>query len=93
MTGLALAPDGSLVLANGSILSVAPGGAIQTIAGQNCCIGGGPFFGYSGTGGGVAADAEGDVYVTVLAFGQVRKISMDGSITVVAGSANPTNVG
>jgi trimeric autotransporter adhesin len=92
-TGLAIAPDGSLIISdtvNYRIRRVAPTGIITTIAGSG-------FGGFSGDGGlataaglyfpsGIAADGAGNIYVADSDNQRVRKIAPNGIITTVAGT-------
>ena len=94
--GVALLPDGSLVLADTSnhrIRRVAPNGTITTVAGTGT-------FGFSGDGGpAVAAQIEAPRGIATLPDGsilfpdsgnhRVRRISPAGIITTVAGSGTP----
>jgi len=91
--GLALAPDGSLYIAewNGSkIRRVRPDGIMTTVAGTGV-------FGYSGDGGpataahlnapiGLALGPDGSLYIGDAQNNRVRRIGPDGIITTVAGN-------
>jgi hypothetical protein len=91
--GVALLPDGSMVLADTSnhrIRRVAPNGVITTVAGTGT-------FGFSGDGGpavaaqiaaprGIATLADGSILLPDSGNHRVRRISPAGVITTVAGS-------
>ncbi len=99
-TGLAIAPDGSLIISdtiNYRIRKVAPNGIITTIAGNG-------FGGYSGDGGpatatglyfpaGIAADTAGNVFIADLGNQRIRKVAANGTISTVAGTGNPGSSG
>src|SRR5207248_1938826 len=98
--GIAVAPDGSLYIANGLLLTVrrvAPDGTITTVAGnsQRCpaptdpCGDGGPALNASlDSSNALAVGADGSVYFSNAA-GRVRKIAPDGIITTFAGTGVP----
>jgi len=91
-TGLALAPDGTIYIAdatNDRIRKIAPNGIITTFAGTTQ--------GFSGDGGpasaaklnepiSLALDAAGNLFFVDAANFRIRKISTNGTITTVAGS-------
>jgi NHL repeat len=94
--GVALLPDGSIVLADTSnhrIRRVAPNGVITTVAGTGT-------FGFSGDGGpaaaaqiaaprGIATLPDGSILLPDSGNHRVRRISPAGVITTVAGSGTP----
>ena len=99
-TGVAVAPDGSLYIAdqvNNRVRRVDPDGIITTVAGTGIAS-------YSGDGGpaiqarlyyptSVAAGPDGSVYVTDEYNNRVRKIGTDALINTVAGSGSRTYSG
>lgn len=100
--GLALAPDGSLYIAESGghkVRKVAPDGTISTVAGKGNDPSRGYYFGgYSGDNGpatvaelkepwGLALDASGNLFIADSGNGKVRKVSTEGVITTVAGSS------
>jgi serine/threonine-protein kinase len=98
--GLALAADGSVVIAdndNDVVRRVAPDGVISTIAGTGTA-------GYSGDGGpgtgaqlrdpyGLAVAADGAVLIADTGNDRVRRLAPDGIITTVAGNGVDGNGG
>jgi len=98
-TGVAVDGVGNVYFVDGSNLRVrriSPGGIITTVAGNGTQ-------GSSGDGGlatgaqlnrplGVAADTEGNLFITGSDF-RVRKVSPDGIITTVADNGNPNSLG
>lgn len=92
-TGIALAPDGSIYIAdtgNDRIRRVAPGGTITTFAG-------GSQAGFSGDGGpataaslnapaGVAVGLDGTILIADTGNDRIRRVAADGVITTVAGN-------
>lgn len=93
IAGLALAPDGSLYIAdmpNHRVRRVSPNGTITTVAG-NGQVGltgdGGPATQASFTGpNGVAIGVDGSLYVSDFANGRVRRVSADGIVSTYAGT-------
>jgi YD repeat-containing protein len=97
-TGLALAPDGSLYIAdrnNDRIRRVGPDGIITTVAGNGYIGLSGDRF--SGDGGpatqaglfnpyGVALAPDGSLYIADLSNHRIRRVGPDGIITTVAGN-------
>jgi serine/threonine-protein kinase len=91
--GLALAPDGTLYVAdaaNGMIRRVLPSGTVDTFAGTGA-------FGFAGDGGpaldatfnapqGVALDADGTVYVSDTNNNRLRRVDPAGTIATIAGN-------
>ena len=98
--GVALLPDGSMVLADTSnhrIRRVSPNGTITTVAGTGT-------FGFSGDGGpataaqiaaprGIASLADGTILFPDSGNHRVRRISPAGVITTVAGTGTPGSLG
>ena len=98
--GLALAPDGTLYIAdrgNHRIRKIAPDGAISTIAGTGVQ-------GFSGDGGpanqaqlsqpyGVSVAPDGNLYISDSGNSRVRRISVDGIITTIAGTGRISSFG
>jgi sugar lactone lactonase YvrE len=93
--GLAVDASGNLYIAdsgNNRIRKVSPGGTITTFAGTGTN-------GYSGDGGpatsaalndpqGVALDSAGNVYIADYANSRIRKVSLNGNISTVAGNGS-----
>ncbi|MBI4814718.1 MAG: hypothetical protein HY791_00590 [Deltaproteobacteria bacterium] len=91
--GLAVAPDGSVLVADSAhdrVRRIDPGGTITTIAGAGVP-------GYSGDGGsaleaalsfprGVAADTVGNVFIADTYNHCIRRVSVDGNIETIAGT-------
>ena len=92
--GIALAPDGSVVVAdagNHAIRRISADGKVSTIAGSN---GGGRLNGPRDVARfswprGVAVDADGTVYVADTGNGLIRKVASDGSVETVGGREIP----
>ncbi len=96
--GVAVDPAGNLYIAdqfNDRVRKVSPGGIITTVAG-----GGSPLFPDIGDGGpatsaslneaaGVAVDPAGNLYIADQFNDRVRKVSLGGVITAVAGGGSP----
>ena len=97
---IALRPDGTLLIAeptNHRIRSVAPSGIITTIAGTGTC-------GFSGDGGpatsatlcaptSVAVDSLDNLYLSDSSNHRIRKISLAGTISTLAGTGLPGYAG
>jgi RHS repeat-associated protein len=95
--GVALAPDGSLYIADTwthRIRRVAPNGIITTVAGTGTFAGPG---GYSGDGGpataaqlnqprGIAIGPDGSLYIADRLNNRIRRVDTDGIITTIAGN-------
>lgn len=95
--GVAVDRDGSVYVAdtyNNRIRKVDATGIITTVAGTGLA-------GYSGDGGpaanarlnlphGVALDVAGNIYIADSANNRIRKVSLDGIITTVAGTGDPS---
>jgi sugar lactone lactonase YvrE len=97
--GPAVTPAGDLFIddwGNDRVRRVSPSGLITTFAGDGKA-------GFSGDGGpaiaarlhdltgGVALDAQGDLYIGDSGNGRVRKVGLDGIITTVAGGGHPAD--
>jgi hypothetical protein len=94
--GMAVAPDATLYIASGSVLrKVAPGGTLKAVAGNGAQW-------YGGDGGPVssaqlyteccaslATDSQGALYIADTGSARVRKVSVSGVITTVAGNGSP----
>jgi hypothetical protein len=86
---LAVAPDGSILVANGDLWRIGLDGRVTRIAGNGRC-------GFAGDGGPataanvdaqeVAATAEGAVLIVDTSHHRIRRVGPDGIITTVAGS-------
>jgi serine/threonine protein kinase, bacterial len=89
--GIAILPDGSLVIAdtnNSSIRKVAPDGSVTTLAGGGRAeyrdgFGQGASFDQPN---GLCTDPEGNVYVADTFNNRIRKISPQGTVTTLVGS-------
>ena len=93
--GIAVDNGGNIYIADADgnrVSKINPGGSIQAVAGNGTA-------GFAGDGGpagaallshpyGVAADAQGNVYVADLGNARVRKISPDGTIRTIAGGGS-----
>jgi sugar lactone lactonase YvrE len=93
--GVAVDAAGSLYIAdaaNNRIRKVGPGGAMSTVAGNGIS-------GYSGDGGpateaslnypsGLAVDAAGNLFIADTYNQRIRKVAVDGTISLVAGNGN-----
>ncbi|HEY9722904.1 MAG TPA: NHL repeat-containing protein [Oscillatoriaceae cyanobacterium] len=94
--GIALAPNGHLYVAdsgNNSIREVTPAGVVTTLAGSGV-EGNDDGSGTEATFGkpyGVAADADGNLYVADYDENDIRKISPAGEVTTLAGSVAAGN--
>ncbi len=98
--GVAVDGAGNLYLPDGNnhrIRKVSPGGVITTVAGNG-------IRGFSGDGGpatsaslaqphGVAVDGAGSLYIADQGNNRIRKVSLDGVITTVAGNGIPRFTG
>ncbi len=98
-TGCAVDAVGNLYIAdagNNRIRKVTPDGLIRTVAGTGSS-------GFSGDGGsatsaqlngptGVSLDSAGNLYIADRVNGRIRKVSPDGIVRTVAGSARPSSV-
>lgn len=94
-TGIAVSSDGSIYVAdtdNHRIRRIAPDGTITTTAGTGNQ-------GFSGDGGpaaaaelsnptGIALDSKGNLYIADFGNSRIRKVSVDGVISTVAGSSS-----
>jgi YD repeat-containing protein len=94
-TGVAIDPEGSFYIADGSyhrIRRVGPDGIIHTVAGMG-------FWGFGGDGGpaiwahlahptGVAIGPEGSLYIADTSNHRIRRVGPDGIITTVAGTGS-----
>lgn len=67
------------------------GGIISTIAGIGTCCGTGTGANntYIGPAGGIAADASGNVYISISNFGYIAKVVPSGAISFIAGTGTP----
>ena len=98
--GLAVAPDGSLYIAEvlgARIRRVGPDGIITTVAGTGST-------GFSGDGGsatqaqlnaprGIAIGVDGSLYIADTGNRRIRRIGLDGVITTIAGNGNLGSTG
>ena len=92
--GIALAPDGSVVVAdagNHAIRRISADGTVSTIAGGNGqgMLNGVRVVAQFSWPRGVAVDAEGTVYVADTSNGLIRKVASDGSVTTIGGEEVP----
>jgi RHS repeat-associated protein len=104
-SGIAVAPDGTLYIAdtlNQRVRRVFPSGVIQTVAGSGPT--GSASGGFSGDGGnalqatfnspsGVDVGANGVLYIADTLNGRIRSVSPDGTVRTVAGTAGSTTSG
>jgi sugar lactone lactonase YvrE len=91
-TGVAVGPDGSIYVAdyhNYRVRRISTEGNITTIAGTGAAgsLGdGGPATSARTVPGGLATDAEGNLYIAECEQERVRKVATDGTITTFAGT-------
>jgi sugar lactone lactonase YvrE/3D (Asp-Asp-Asp) domain-containing protein len=92
--GIAVAPDGSIYVAdtfNHRIRRVTPAGVVRTIAGSGSAA----FSDGTGTGSsfyrpkGIAIGLDGNIYVADTQTNRIRKVTLSGVVTTVAGSGTP----
>jgi sugar lactone lactonase YvrE len=96
-TGIALSSNGNLIVAdtgNNTIRQVTPGGVVTTIAGTAGTVGTQDGAGSSAqfdSPGGVAVDANGNIYVCDSRNNVIREITPAGVVSTLAGTATPDN--
>ena len=94
-TGVALGPNGSILVANyldDDILQVSSAGTVSTFAGRDTIQGSGNGTALSATfyyPNSVATDANGNVYVSDGVNNLIRKIDVNGNVSTLAGSGVP----
>jgi hypothetical protein len=81
---------------NNTVRRISPDGKVETIAGNPGEAGSkdgrgrGALFNFEFYGGGVATDPAGNIYVSDTSNNTIRKITLEGNVTTIAGSAGDT---
>ena len=83
VTGITFDAAGNLIIADGSIYSRSPQGAVHVLSGPACCTMPGSVGGYQGA---VAVDASNNVFIAMYGGSELRKLSANGTLSTAAGN-------